>query len=60
MCTKQLLNSPECAVDEALSGLVASHPGLRLLEGHRVVVRADIQQVLCTGKVLSPERDLYI
>ena len=51
MSTKQLLNSPDCAVDEALSGLVASHPGLRLLEGHRVVIRADIQQVLATGKV---------
>ena len=51
MSTKQLLNSPNCAVDEALSGLVASHPGLRLLEGHRVVIRADIKQVLAARKV---------
>lgn len=49
--SKKLINSPERAVDEALAGLVAVHPGLRLLEGHRVVVRADIQSVVQQGKV---------
>ena len=34
--------SPETAVDEALEGLVMLHPGLRLLEGQRVVVREKV------------------
>lgn len=49
--SKKLINSPEQAVDEALAGLVATHPGLRLLQGHRVVVRADIDAVVKEGKV---------
>merc|ERR1712013_566669 len=39
MAGKKLINSPETAVDEALEGLVMLHPGLRLLQDHRVVVR---------------------
>ena len=50
---KKLVNSPEDAVDEALAGMVAVHPGLRLLEGHRVVVRADIASVVKEGKASS-------
>ena len=34
--------SPETAVDEALEGLVILHPGLRLLQDHRVVVREKV------------------
>lgn len=49
--SKKLINSPKNAVDEALAGLVAVNPGLRLLEGHRVVVRADIEAVTKEGKV---------
>ncbi len=43
--SKKLINAPERAVDEALAGMVAVYPGLRLLEGHRVIVRprADIR-----------------
>lgn len=48
--SKKLHNSPERAVDEALAGMVASHPGLRLLEGHRVIIRADIESVAREGK----------
>ena len=53
MCimNKKLVNDPERAVDEALAGLVAVHPGLVLLEGHRVVVRADINLLVATNKV---------
>lgn len=51
MSKKKLINNPESVVDEALAGLVAVHPGLRLLEGHRVVVRADIETVIKEGKV---------
>ena len=52
--SKKLINSPESAVDEALAGLVAVHPGLRLLEGHRVVIRADVEAVAKEGKVSYP------
>ena len=35
---KKLMNRPDEAVDEALSGLVASRHNLALIEGRRVVV----------------------
>ena len=38
-------------VDECIAGLVSTNPGLQQLEGHRVVVRADIHQVIKSGKV---------
>lgn len=49
--SKKLVNSTDECVDEALSGLVACQPGLRLLQGHRVVVRADTQTLARDGKV---------
>lgn len=50
--SKKLINNPDEAVDEALSGLVAANPHLRLLEGHRVIVRADVDDaVKASGKV---------
>ncbi|XP_003388110.2 PREDICTED: triokinase/FMN cyclase-like, partial [Amphimedon queenslandica] len=49
--SKKLINSPDRAVDESLHGLVSVHPGLRLLSGHRVVLRADIEDLIKTGKV---------
>ena len=42
MTGKKLINNPENVVDEALEGLTMIHPGLRLLEGHRVVVREEV------------------
>ena len=42
MSAKKLINSPDKVVDEALEGLTMIHPGLRLLEGHRVVVREQV------------------
>ena len=42
MSGKKLINNPESVVDEALEGLTMIHPGLRLLEGHRVVVREEV------------------
>ena len=44
MASKKLINSPETAVDEALEGLVMLHPGMRLLDGHRVVVREEVMR----------------
>ena len=51
--SKKLINSPDRAVDESLHGLVSVHPGLRLLSGHRVILRADIDDLIKTGKVAS-------
>ena len=44
MSGKKLINNPENVVDEALEGLTMIHPGLRLLEGHRVVLREKVNQ----------------
>ena len=52
--SKKLINDPERVVDESLAGLVAVNSGLKLLEGHRVVVRADVQDVVQQGKVKCP------
>ncbi|XP_022107509.1 triokinase/FMN cyclase-like [Acanthaster planci] len=49
--TKKLINSVDACVDQSLEGLVASQPGLRLLQGHRVVIREDIEEVKKMGKV---------
>ncbi len=51
--SKKLINSPVSAVDDALSGLVAVYPGLRLLDGHRVIVRSDIDKVKAEKKVIK-------
>ena len=51
--SKKLVNRVDECVDEALAGLVASQPGLRQLQGHRVVLRADTQQLVADGKVTS-------
>ncbi|KAM9266937.1 triokinase/FMN cyclase [Cariama cristata] len=42
---KKLVNSVEGCADDALAGLVACNPGLRLLQGHRVVLRADLAAI---------------
>ncbi|KAK3748750.1 hypothetical protein QZH41_015693 [Actinostola sp. cb2023] len=49
--TKNLINSPENAVDEALQGIVAANPGLNLLKGHRVVIRNDVENLRKAGQV---------
>ena len=49
--SKKLINDPSNVVDEALEGLVASNPGLKLLKGHRAVIREDVEEVKCAGKV---------
>ncbi len=49
--SKKLINTASDVVDEALAGLVAACPGLRLLQGHRVAVRADVDEVITQGKV---------
>ena len=49
--SKKLINQPSSVVDDALTGLTAVYPGLHLLGGHRVIVRADIEVVKSEGKV---------
>ena len=49
--SKKLINDPERVVDESLTGLVSVNSGLKLLEGHRVVLRADVQDIVKQGKV---------
>ncbi|KQK73596.1 hypothetical protein AAES_165504 [Amazona aestiva] len=46
---KKLVNSVSGCADDALAGLVACNPGLQLLQGHRVALRADL--VAIRGRV---------
>lgn len=48
---KKLINRVESVVDDMLSGLLRTRPNLALLEGHRVVVRADFAELASSGKV---------
>lgn len=49
--SKKLINQVSSVVDDGIKGLTAVYPGLCLLEGHRVVVRSDIEAVKDGGKV---------
>ena len=51
MSSKKLINTAEGCVDEALEGFVLVNPGLQVLQGHRVVVRSDVEDVIKAGKV---------
>lgn len=42
---KKLINKPEHIVDEMLEGLLAIYPGLAKLSEHKVILRADAEQV---------------
>src|SRR6266496_3535711 len=42
---KKFINRPENAVEEMLEGLAVLSPGLMRLTGHKVMVRADAEQV---------------
>ncbi|XP_060119264.1 triokinase/FMN cyclase [Heteronotia binoei] len=47
--SKKLVNTVLSCADDALAGLVACNPGLQLLQGHRVALRSDLENV--EGKV---------
>ena len=49
--SKKLINQVSSVVDDGIKGLAAVYPGLCLLEGHRVVLRSDIEAVKDEGKV---------
>jgi triose/dihydroxyacetone kinase / FAD-AMP lyase (cyclizing) len=42
---KKFINSPDKAVDEMLEGLTVLHPNLVRLSGHKVICRADAEQI---------------
>ena len=48
---KKLINEVASVVPDALSGYVRSQPGLRLIEGRTIVLRADLEEVTGAGKV---------
>ncbi|XP_074951227.1 triokinase/FMN cyclase isoform X2 [Phalacrocorax aristotelis] len=50
---KKLVNSVAGCADDTLAGLVACNPGLRLLQGHRVVLRADLAAIRGRVALLS-------
>ncbi|NXQ35353.1 TKFC cyclase, partial [Alaudala cheleensis] len=50
---KKLVTTVSGCADDALAGLVACNPGLRLLQGHRVVLRDDLPAIRGRVAVLS-------
>ncbi|KAG8564330.1 hypothetical protein GDO81_016419 [Engystomops pustulosus] len=51
--SKKLLNSVPGCVDDVLHGLTSCSPGLRVLQGHRVVLREDLDRVKGQVALLS-------
>ena len=49
---KKLINKPEDVVDEMLEGLLAIYPGLAKLSEHKVILRADAEDVRDTQVAL--------
>ncbi|NWQ68511.1 TKFC cyclase, partial [Neopipo cinnamomea] len=50
---KKLVNSVSGCADDAVAGLVSCNPGLRLLQGHRVILRDDLRAVRGRVALLS-------
>ncbi|KAL5008640.1 hypothetical protein ScPMuIL_014221 [Solemya velum] len=48
---KKLINDVEKCVDDSMEGLVMVNPGLRLVRGHRIIIRSDIEQLKKIEKV---------
>lgn len=53
MISKKMVNSVEGCADDALAGFVASNPDLQLLQGHRVVLRSDLESLKGRVALLS-------
>ena len=49
--SKKLVNDPVQCVTESLQGFVLTNADVKLLEGHNVVVRADLESFRKSGKV---------
>ncbi|NWV41936.1 TKFC cyclase, partial [Grantiella picta] len=50
---KKLVTTVSGCADDAVAGLVACNPGLRLLQGHRVVLRSDLPAIRGRVALLS-------
>ncbi|NXP59317.1 TKFC cyclase, partial [Chloropsis cyanopogon] len=50
---KKLVTTVSGCADDAVAGLVACNPGLRLLQGHRVVLRSDLSAIRGRVALLS-------
>ncbi|XP_054131096.1 triokinase/FMN cyclase [Melozone crissalis] len=50
---KKLVTTVSSCADDSLAGVVACNPGLRLLQGHRVVLRDDLQAIRGRVALLS-------
>uniref|UniRef100_A0A8C4KJN6 Triokinase/FMN cyclase n=1 Tax=Dromaius novaehollandiae TaxID=8790 RepID=A0A8C4KJN6_DRONO len=53
MSCSKLVNSVAGCADDALAGLVACNPGIQLLKGHRVALRADLEGIQGRVALLS-------
>ncbi|XP_068117596.1 triokinase/FMN cyclase [Hyperolius riggenbachi] len=51
--SKKLLNNVSGCVDDVLNGLARCNPDLRVLEGHRVILRSDLSRVKGRVALLS-------
>ncbi|XP_030416731.1 triokinase/FMN cyclase isoform X2 [Gopherus evgoodei] len=51
--SKKLVNSVPGSADDALSGLVACNPAIQLLQGHRVALRSDLENIRGRVALLS-------
>ncbi|CAI9594639.1 unnamed protein product, partial [Staurois parvus] len=51
--SKKLLNSVSGCVDDVLLGLASCNPDLKVLEGHRVILRADLSNIKGRVALLS-------
>ena len=49
--SKKLVNDPKNSVQESLEGFALTHAHVKLLKGHNVVVRSDLELFKKEGKV---------
>ena len=48
---KKLINDVRAVVPEMLAGLARAHPGIALVEGEQIAVRADLEALRARGEV---------
>lgn len=48
---KKIINTPGTWPDDSIAGLAFIHPNLQKLEGHRAMVRSDLEYVMRSFKV---------
>lgn len=57
--SKKLVNDPKNSVQESLEGFVLTHAHVKLLKGHNVIVRSDLESFKKEGKVSLVTGKLY-